>query len=108
MYKVILWEKHMINTRIIKCRSCGKEIEQPYNPQGGGVTKIYCSSKCRGRQWARDNIGKNPKLKLEKKIVNRDWIRNTPEFKILHHARQRAREKGIEFSITLEDIKIPK
>lgn len=97
-----------LERKVIKCRCCGKDIKQKYNPQGGGATKIYCSSKCRRKQWARDNTGKNPKLKLEKRVIKRDWLRNTPELKILHYARQRAREKGIEFSIVLDDIEIPK
>ena len=97
-----------LERNLTKCRCCGVDIEQKYNPQGGGAAKIYCSSKCRGKQWARDNIGKNPKLKLEKRIIRHDWLIDTPELKILHHAKQRAREKGIEFSIILDDIKIPK
>ena len=96
-----------LERKTTKCRCCGKDVKQKYNPQGGGAEKIYCSSKCRTKQWARDNTCKNLKLKLEKRFVKHDWLRDTPELKILHYAKQRSKKRGIEISIELDDIKIP-
>lgn len=34
---------------------CGNTFQQPTRPQGGGKRTIYCSAKCRAREWARGN-----------------------------------------------------
>ena len=106
--------------KAVKCICCGEDIKQGYNPQGGGMAKIYCSAKCRARQWARDNKERvrasqrkyeaKPENKLRKSIRGRnrkDWLHTTPEYKLFNNAKARAKEKNLEFTIKLSDIKIP-
>lgn len=106
--------------RAFKCKCCGKEVTYSYNPQGGGTTRLYCSAKCRSKQWARDNKEKRkasvmkydskPENKIKKSIRQKEkkyWLRETPEYKLFARARRRARDKGIEFDLELEQIEIP-
>lgn len=51
---------------------CGKVFQQPQRSQGGGKRTIYCSAKCRSREWARGNPKKRKAtiLKYEKTPEN--------------------------------------
>lgn len=63
-----------------------------------------------------------PETKLRKRRVQQEWRKTSnydwrkyyykaklekPETYLLKQARQRAKDKGLEFTLTLEDIKIP-
>lgn len=106
--------------RHVECKQYGANIEQPYNKQGGGRTKIFCSHRCSSLNWIRDKKKKEkksgqkrdakPKSKSRKKSIaqrRKDWNRYKQEYKLLSRARTRANEKGLEFSLKLSDIKIP-
>jgi endogenous inhibitor of DNA gyrase (YacG/DUF329 family) len=108
-----------VPNRLLTCKKCGNPIEQPYNKQGGGMTKKFCSARCRALDWAHRNKKKRkasvlkydskPENKLKKKLRQRGaWHRLTEEYKLISHARTRAREKGLEVSLCVSDIKIPK
>ena len=39
--------------------------------------------------------------------ISRDYRRSNPEINMLGRARRRARDKGLDFNLTIEDIQIP-
>lgn len=93
-----------------ECRGCG--IEYSYNFRIG-AKKGYCSDSC--RRLAKNNSNRKyesrPENKLRKHILNKNrhsWIRYSPEYKLFSYARTRAKEKNLKFTITIDDIKIPK
>lgn len=103
-----------------KCLACGQDVIQPNHPQGGGTTKVWCSSKCRARIWAREHAeqiratkrkyANKPESKIKKAARQRErkyWKKYTTEFHLYWSAKQRAKEKNLEFTITFDDIKIP-
>lgn len=49
---------------------------------------------------AYDSSSRNNRQKIEEHFKN-------PQYKMFQHARERAREKGLQFSLVLSDIKIP-
>jgi recombination endonuclease VII len=48
-----------------KCVECGEPFIQPIRKQGGGSTKIYCSTLCGANSWARGNTEKR-KISIKK------------------------------------------
>lgn len=104
------------------CLLCGKELSPtPLRPQGGGSTKVYCNHNCASLAWARKNKKKSREIKRrsaakpESKQRKREyannhknsWKRKTLEYNLLAHAKKRARDKGLQFTLKTEDIKIP-
>jgi hypothetical protein len=92
------------------CKGCG--IKYSYDFYIGAKRK-YCSDNC--LKLAKNNSNRKyesrPENKLRKRILNQNrhaWIRYSPEYKLLSYARVRAKEKNLEFTITVNDIKIPK
>lgn len=65
----------------------------------------------RQRRWINENRNHVNNRQLEYKKKNPDrvskWKPLSPEQKLLYSARARAKKRGLEFSITLEDVKIP-
>lgn len=113
--------KDYIRSDIGICPVCNSEFKRKFPKQGGGTTQIYCSHNCISRRWSKNNKDKSkaikqkyadkPSSKLKKSIYAKEqkqWLRYTPEFKLLCHARKRASDKKLEFSLTVLDIKIPK
>lgn len=47
------------------------------------------------------------KYKESIKKATRKYLENNPEYRLYHIAKQRAKKRNIEFSISIEDIKIP-
>jgi len=71
--------------------------------------------KAKGREYYWNNVerqklkGKIYRERFPEKSKERciKWIRNNPEKAMLGRAKARAKRKGIEFNISLEDISIP-
>lgn len=91
------------------CRECGREACQKYareNKEKDRERKrryrLENPDKIRerNRRWALDN----PKKVLER---NRRWAESHPENRLYSSAKCRAKQSGIYFSITPEDIVIP-
>lgn len=55
----------------------------------------------------RERYERDPEKYVAGRLKNRAWRDNCPEKRILYSARERAKKKGLEFSIVLEDIVIP-
>ena len=56
------------------------------------------------REWAKRDYDKNREARV---AMRRKWRHEHPEYVLLRNAKKRAKEKGLEFSLTLEDIHIP-
>lgn len=49
----------------------------------------------------------NPEYRQHRKSLNRDYIKADPRRPLYYGARKRAKAKGLEFSLELEDIVVP-
>jgi len=64
-----------------------------------GQNNRYCSKSCRQNQYVLD--GRSSKY-------SRKYLENNQERRLVTSARSRAKKKGIDFTITHEDITLPK
>lgn len=57
-----------------RCPVCLAEFQQPQRKQGGGKRTIYCSAKCRSKDWVRGNGAKRRAaiVKYESRPVNKE------------------------------------
>lgn len=111
---------------IRNCVTCGTDFNVPIGHKWGQA----CSGKCYRKNWSAKNPGRmnflvkrwherNPERskeisarKRKKHYVpkvrdRRENITEHPSYRMLNAARQRAREQGFPFSITLDDIVVP-
>jgi hypothetical protein len=72
----------MLKPTETKCPVCEGIFIQPKRNQGGGVRSIYCSAKCRSKDWARGNGAKRKATILK--------YENIPENKARKRERNRA------------------
>lgn len=98
----------------ITCQECGEKITQPHRPQGGGNVRLFCSHRCRSREWARANRQKRKaavakyeaKPEVRRRRGEREkWRRNQPGYALetrmrkyrlapSDHANMVARQQG--------------
>lgn len=55
----------------------------------------------------KEKYNKNELLKIKTIVRTKEWLSNNPITRIYFSSKQRAKKKGIEFTITKEDIVIP-
>ena len=65
----------------------------------------YCRA-CLKKQYAA-NRERTPEQRMEKSLAAKERHRESPHIEMWYGARKRAKEKGLPFSITMEDIRIP-
>ena len=56
------------------------------------------------REWAKRDYDKNRDARV---AMRKKWRHEHPEYVLLRNAKKRAKEKGLEFTLTAEDIHIP-
>lgn len=81
---------------MIVCLNCGKEFKST-------SLKKYCSITCGNRYRNKRHYNKSP----DKIMSNRVLQNSKVESRILSRVKSRAKRLGIDFNITVEDIKIP-
>lgn len=89
----------VFDPRNSRCIECGAEFQQPERRQGGGTTKVFCSSKCRARSWARGNTEKR-----KVSVVKYERKPQSVEKKKLRNRAKKFEKYGItedEFHLTL-------
>lgn len=82
---------------VFDCIVCKESFE------AGRADKIYCSLKCanksRGQKWRDLN---------KEKIKRKNFLNNSDaERRILTRVKSRAKQKGIDFNLEIEDVDIP-
>lgn len=85
------------------CLNCGKPFVPPVRKRGGEGPQIYCGRKCCGTAWARTHKESQREKRLAKGAPARLPVRDA----LFVAAKCRAKEQGIEFSITQEDVIVP-
>lgn len=98
--------KHRL--KIINCPTCGRP-NQPKQPQNKKCVECFKKYRkiWRHQQYLRDKLNTDFQEQRRLKRLNIPRLRY-PEEDMFQSAKQRAKLKNLEFSIILEDIKIPK
>ena len=79
------------NGKFIECRECGTTFQRTVR-----APKYYCSVECRRKT---NNRSQEENIRL--------WHKRNPHVNILRSLKHRAKNRGLEFNLTKEDIIIP-
>jgi hypothetical protein len=94
-------------TKCDKLKACSKFARNP-------ATKDGRANICKGCKYdydikLRESNPEAYRRQLDRKNKkDKDWADSHPELRLLRQAKRRAVNKGVPFSITVEDIRIPK
>lgn len=91
------------------CKYCNREFTPINNKH------IFCSDRCRRKNWEKNNPKKAKASVLKSRIKNKDKTRqhnidtklNNLEYYLWRNAKYRAKKQNLPFNIEVSDIKIP-
>lgn len=98
----------LFRTHHHRCKACNAELAKLYRKRikDNETEEEKELRTTNHREYYRERMS-DPAIREKKTKQNQERYIKNPKLHMLHRAKQRAKKKGLEFSITLDDIEVP-